>query len=100
MIYQCTFESDRNSGMRVVLLPPERSVAAIATDSVPREDPIPVIDPAKAFELPRLARSFLQPNARDLREAELIRGFYEGVPFEVGKRKHEEYLQRKIERSL
>ena len=100
MIFGCPFASDAGSGMRVVLLPdaePEPRELAIATDSAPPEsdpEPMPVI-------LPEFARrEFLQPSASALREAELIASFYEGVPYSIGRRKHDEYLLRKAERSL
>lgn len=91
------FESDKDSDMRVVVLPPEPRKCAIATDAAaPSESgAIPVL------ELGRWVREkFLQPSKSALREAELVASFYEGVPFAKGREKHDEYLQRKLERSL
>jgi hypothetical protein len=107
VIYPCGFESDRDTGMRVVLLPEPRE--NIATDAAPcavdgmgrdeqfsREAP-----PVPVLELGKWAtQKFLQPSAAAMREADLIASFYAGVPHEVGRKKHEEFLQRKIERSL
>jgi hypothetical protein len=55
---------------------------AIAVDAAPPE---PAIDPMPAW---------LQPDPASLTEASVIAGFYNGVPFETGRRREEEYRLR------
>jgi len=42
----------------------------------------------------------IQPDRAAMAEADVISGFYSGVPFEVGRKKHDEYLARRAERRL
>src|ERR1700758_3780491 len=99
MIFGCPFASDAGTGMRVVLLPdaepePREGVGAIATNAAPPdESQIPVMPEW-------VARAYLQPDANALAEAELIRSFFEGVPFAVGEQRRLAYEQRKRERRI
>jgi len=112
-VWPCTFASDRDSDHRVCFPPPGESDElegrglAVATDSAPSPAPIATdaVDDVVTHEqpmpvlLPEFARKqFLQPNARQLAEAEMIADFYAGVPYQIGLKRHQEYLREKAAR--
>jgi len=69
--------------------------SGFATDSA---SPSPSEPRMAVIEMPKWIT--IQPSARAMREADLISAFYSGVPFEVGRKRHEKYRQRKAEKEL
>jgi len=80
----------------------------IATDAAPAphefsiadDSAMPPTEPTSSIPIlvPRWLK--IQPDRAAMAEADVISGFYSGVPFEVGRKKHDEYLARRAERRL